>query len=332
LGEWLKQRREQLNISLEKAETETRIRAPYLRALESEDLEALPNPVVARGFLRNYASYLGLDAREAVSRYTGLAVPEDTPPAADHPVPVAVDMFRPVPLHNLPSQRRPRRAVTYGLILIPVVLALLLAWGWWNYAWISSTLSQLFAADPTATLPAVGPATATLTPTTVAAATKAPAASAEPAVATPQRTATPATSARPTRTPSPSPTRGSPVYTGVFVELYFLDKSWLQVAADGVRQFQGELLAGERRSWYGKNSVELRIGNAGGVQVTVNGQNLGTLGAVGEVVDRVFETAGTSLTTTPAVTPTVQRTPTRTATPRRTAPPPSPTAAVTPTP
>ena len=61
------------------------------------------------------------------------------------------------------------------------------------------------------------------------------------------------------------------------------------MTVDDVRQFQGELEADTYRSWYGEERIELRIGNAGAVLVTVNGQALGTLGAVNEVVDRVFE-------------------------------------------
>jgi hypothetical protein len=125
------------------------------------------------------------------------------------------------------------------------------------------------------------------------------------------------------------------VYDGVFVELYFVEKSWVQVSEDDVRKFQGEPEVGTRQSYYGNYRVALRIGNAGGVQVTVNGQNLGALGAEGEVIDRVFETAEAALTTTPGITPTLELTPTLTATsaPLRMTPPPpaSATATIMPT-
>jgi hypothetical protein len=131
---------------------------------------------------------------------------------------------------------------------------------------------------------------------------------------------------RVTLTPSPSPS--PPVYTGIFLELVLTDTSWIQVTVDDVRQFQGELEADTYRSWYGEERIELRIGNAGAVLVTVNGQSLGTLGAVGEVVDRVFEKAGddvTEATLTPQ--PTVDGTgePTASPTTRPTAVPVTPT-------
>jgi hypothetical protein len=119
------------------------------------------------------------------------------------------------------------------------------------------------------------------------------------------------------------------VYTGIFLELVFTDTSWIQATVDGVRDFQGEVEKGTYRSWYGDERVELRIGNAGAVEITLNGQKLGTLGAPGEVVDRVFEKVGDGIgqaTITPATpgTPTTEVTATPTATL-------SPTAVVSPT-
>jgi hypothetical protein len=78
--------------------------------------------------------------------------------------------------------------------------------------------------------------------------------------------------------------------------LFFTGTSWIQVTVDGVRQFQGELEVDTYRSWYGEERIELRIGNAGGVEVTVNGEKLGNLGEDDEVVDRVFEKVGDSIT------------------------------------
>jgi cytoskeleton protein RodZ len=61
IGQRLKAVREEKNLSLEKVFQATRIRVNYLRALEDDDLSVMPSPVQARGYLRNYAEYLGLD-------------------------------------------------------------------------------------------------------------------------------------------------------------------------------------------------------------------------------------------------------------------------------
>ncbi len=61
IGQQLRQRREERQISLEQAAQVTHIRLRYLQALESGDFAALSSEVQARGFLRSYASYLDLD-------------------------------------------------------------------------------------------------------------------------------------------------------------------------------------------------------------------------------------------------------------------------------
>jgi len=61
IGQRLKQARAEQRLTLEKASESTRIRMAYLQALEADDHSALPSPVQARGFLRNYAEYLGLN-------------------------------------------------------------------------------------------------------------------------------------------------------------------------------------------------------------------------------------------------------------------------------
>ena len=66
IGQRLKKAREYRNLTLAKAAEATRIRLAYLRALEADDYSAMPSPVQARGFLRNYAQYLELDLERMV--------------------------------------------------------------------------------------------------------------------------------------------------------------------------------------------------------------------------------------------------------------------------
>ena len=66
IGQRLKKAREYRNLSIEKVETATHIRAQFLRALEEDDFSAISSPVQARGFLRNYAQYLDLDLDQMI--------------------------------------------------------------------------------------------------------------------------------------------------------------------------------------------------------------------------------------------------------------------------
>jgi cytoskeletal protein RodZ len=309
LGEWLQHRREELDISLEQAEEKTRIRARYLEALEAQDFEALPDPVVGRGFLRNYASFLELDSQEASERYARLVAPpepEALPPADESPF---EGPFRPVALHDMPSQvTRHRLGIGILLLLILIVVISLAVWQGYPYliafldrngTAVQPTLVATFTRQPSG----VALSTATKTPTVQPAEASTPTDTSETQV-----TPTLEVSMTPTFTPGPTFTPSPPVYTGIFLELVFTDTSWVQVTVDGVRQFQGELGADTYRSWYGDDRVELRLGNAGVVLVTINSKFLGTLGAPEEVIDRVFEKVGEGVseaTFTPEVSGTL---------------------------
>ncbi len=62
IGEVLKRSRTRQGIEIRDVEERTKIRTKYLRALESEDWDLLPDPAYAKAFLRTYAQLLGLDA------------------------------------------------------------------------------------------------------------------------------------------------------------------------------------------------------------------------------------------------------------------------------
>ncbi len=68
IGPLLRERREAMGVTLAEAEVATRIRQKYLSALESDEWDLVPGEVVGRGFLRNYATYLGLEPTEMIER------------------------------------------------------------------------------------------------------------------------------------------------------------------------------------------------------------------------------------------------------------------------
>jgi cytoskeleton protein RodZ len=84
IGQQLRQRREVRTLTIDQAASATRIRAHYLLAIESGEFASLPSPVHAKGFLRAYAEFLGLDAEPLLSELDGNAAEEAeaTPPKA----------------------------------------------------------------------------------------------------------------------------------------------------------------------------------------------------------------------------------------------------------
>jgi hypothetical protein len=69
VGEMLQLARERKGVDLFRAERDTKIRLKYLAALEDSEYTALPPLVYTKGFLRNYAIYLGLDPEEILTRW-----------------------------------------------------------------------------------------------------------------------------------------------------------------------------------------------------------------------------------------------------------------------
>lgn len=68
VGPTLRAAREAKGLTLDEVEQATRIRVKFLEALEDDDFGALPSVTQARGFLRNYAQFLGLDAHDMLAR------------------------------------------------------------------------------------------------------------------------------------------------------------------------------------------------------------------------------------------------------------------------
>ena len=69
IGDQLRETRMRSRIDITEVEAATKIRAKYLRALENEEWDLLPGPTFVKTFLRTYADYLGLDARNLVEEY-----------------------------------------------------------------------------------------------------------------------------------------------------------------------------------------------------------------------------------------------------------------------
>jgi cytoskeleton protein RodZ len=100
------------------------------------------------------------------------------------------------------------------------------------------------------------------------------------------------------RTPSPAVSLASvsqvgagpaaPAGSRVELALTATEETWLSVSSDGTPVFSGLLEANQTRTIEGKEFAKLRIGNAAGLEVRLNGKPLGPLGTHGQVRDLVF--------------------------------------------
>jgi len=107
--------------------------------------------------------------------------------------------------------------------------------------------------------------------------------------------ASPTASASKTATPkpvaSPESTEAAQVVSGkVSVEVVASrGATWLYVTNEnGTSLFSGQIPKGGRKTFTDTNQVNLRVGNAGGVDLSVNGKSVGPIGANGEVVNLTY--------------------------------------------
>ena len=70
--------------------------------------------------------------------------------------------------------------------------------------------------------------------------------------------------------------------------------TWIRTVADGATAYEGFLEAGDRQTWQAKRSLTVRVGNAGVVNITVNGKPMGPLGGSGQVYEHTFSSGAPS--------------------------------------
>jgi cytoskeleton protein RodZ len=283
-GDALRQARRARGLSLEDAERETRIPFKYLAALEAQEYGALPTAVYARAILRAYAGFLELDPEPLLAQFRPTRARDDR--AAIRPA---------LPLA---SSRPPLSWSLLVGLLVALGAALLTAYLYDQYVALSNSLQ---APERPATAdgldvpePLIAPWTplprSTLPPLLVAAPPPAEepsevAEASEPAetpgpgtpTALPQATATPA--------PPPSPVPSPLPRAAVVVEARVTERCYLQVWSDGRQVFAETVAPGSSRTFTADDRLQMRVSNAGAVQVVVNGEPQGRLGTPGQAID-----------------------------------------------
>lgn len=293
-GADLRTARERLGWELADVAAGLRIRQPYLQALEDGRLAGLPGNVYAVGFLRTYATALGLDPDEMTKRFRAEAAAVNRKTELTFPAPV------------------PERGVPAGaVILVGAVLAIGAYVGWYRVSGrdmpqgdrvqaVPAELARL--AQKAAPSQAPSPTVASLQPaippgSSTAAAEQAPrvAAAATPRSTAPRSAPTEVPSVPPTQAAAAvSPTQAvaapmqpiaAPEVQKPRIVLHATADAWVQV-----RQKQGPVLlnrilrAGE--DWpvpADQSDLLLTTGNAGGTELIVDGVTSAPLGASGAV-------------------------------------------------
>lgn len=248
LGERFRAAREERGLSLSDVAEQIRIRSVYLAAIEEENWSAIGAPVYIRGFIRTYARFLGLDSAEAVSRFNDEM---GGPVAGAQTAPAG---SRAGGIAIAPSENRGLSPLIWIASLVALALIAFVVY--------------LYFSPPKGGGPTMaGGAVATQAPGVPAAGE---------------------TSAPGSQAASPSPAASpTPLVSKETLAIHLTDASWLRVTVDGNVRVEGTFPAGTNKSFHGKAAL-LRVGNAGGVEVTVDGKPLGKLGATGDVVEKSY--------------------------------------------
>lgn len=240
VGQILRAEREKKNLSVKDVEHATSIRALYITSIEADDYKVIPGEVYLKGFIRNYANFLGLNSAELVDLYRESQA-KAAPEAVVTPQPAVVDES---PKINLLSMISPKLAAT-AIILVAVI-----GIGFWAYGGQQSPSVPQKVQPP-----------------------------AEQAQQVPEAPA-PAVPVKPANT--------KPVY----VQAKFSEECWTQVTADGKRIYEGTPKKDESFTWEAQETLAIKAGNAGAMDVTWNGQPQGKLGKKGDVVTKTFTPQG----------------------------------------
>lgn len=254
IGDALRSAREEQGRDLQDAARVLRVRTDYLRALEDEEFGTFGGDIYAKGFLRSYATELGLDPEPLLDVYRR-EVSEDDLGAT--------------------------RLISSGAATKPTPRSAPPAW----MAWVVVAIAVLAGLALLGFLGDRTPEQAT------------PGDEDEPPPAAVEDGDEDgdgdedAPDADVEDEPEPEPEPEEEI-EGVQLMLAFEEDSWLRVVIDGTPVIEETVPSGETRQFEGDSEVEIRFGNAGGVRVEYNGEDIGAPGSRGQPLTVTFTEDG----------------------------------------
>jgi cytoskeletal protein RodZ len=287
VGETLRRARLKRNLELNRIADELKISATMLKAIEEDHFEKLPGGVFARSFVRQYARFLEADENEIVTEMNRVLEP---PAEAAHPGAPPAE----IPLPRMPRWQavgdhgvRWSSSVWSLAVVVGAMLACAGAYAWWQRERRPVTTAS--TRPPVAARTTPEPAPPSAPKTSVPAPADVPVAPAAPAE---QKSTTEATAATEQARPASAPPAETNPNAPVQVELVAQEPTWVSVRADGQYSFSGTLDANQSRTVSANRNVVLKIGNAAGIDIRLNGKSIGPLGDSGTVRTIQFTSGG----------------------------------------
>lgn len=281
IGRILEQTRRERGLSLDEVEQATKIRKRYLTGLEHEDYAKLPDAVYAQGFLKTYANYLGLDGEALSRQLRSRRKPRrergiNYTPSSDFQQP----LITPGGVAGTERRRVSKSAIVALLVAILVLAAVI------GTLYFVGRGVQITDAKEN---------------TPPRAADKAPDGSGpEPqnradSAGAPERelvnrSEADATEGATAQAEEPTAASGKdPPGDTLLVSVTVQERpSWLLIRSDGVLAYEETAQPGFTQTFEADRQLSITSGDAGAVTVEVNGQGVGALGGMGEVVTESF--------------------------------------------
>ncbi|MDX6379576.1 MAG: cytoskeleton protein RodZ [Rubrobacteraceae bacterium] len=266
IGQILEKKRLEKGLSLKEVEQATKIRTRYLEGLEREDPTVLPDPVYARGFLKTYANFLGLDGERLSRELKDLRSPRRDR-QIDYEGPAQSSFEQPlITPGGIGDAGRQRIS---GATILTIMLALLVLATVIGVLYYIGSRSAGSAAEEAPKEP-VAQQQPDPSPSQSPSQQEAPAAE----TTTGTKESTDKAEAVPQTVPATVKVLDSPAGMTIYA-----DKA---VVYDGVAQ------PGFSQTFEAQNVLTISTANGGAVEVEVNGQNFGRLGRLGQPVTRDF--------------------------------------------
>jgi cytoskeletal protein RodZ len=252
-GASFKKARQAMGLSIDQVSRETRISTRFLQAIENEEFHLLPGGIFNRGFVKAYAERIGLDTDQVIADYERLIQPEIQEPPEQ-----ALEASPSIPEKSAERYLYP---IALGVLILLILIYYLLSRDSGPNAEMANELPVVSQPVSIATPPApVNPNPQPATP-------EPPSALVNPA-------------------PQPAPAAESASGEPLIVELQIRETTWIKVSTDGspATGLEGETLEpGSARRFTARGSIDLVIGNAGGVSLNINGLEVQRLGGSGRV-------------------------------------------------
>jgi cytoskeleton protein RodZ len=282
VGQILRAARESRGLELARVAEDLRISVRYLTAIERDDVSELPGSFFYRSFVRQYAELLNLkDPQQCrVIAETLSASDVAAAPALEvHKSTIEVPRMTAVEgkLVSKPDYRR----WAFGVVsFVAVVAACSLVFAGWQ--WYRTRPAETAASQPASSAPASTPAVQTSPQPTAPLQTPS-----ELQSATGQGEPAQDSLVAGTEVSTDSALVGEGLFAPIRFTVHALESTWIRVTGDGKTLFVGLLEAKNQRSFTVNSQARMLVGNAGGLEVKWNGQQIGTIGPRGQV--RVVE-------------------------------------------